>query len=294
MKNANGRNLLSKEGYGIHGFHVGPSARATRTVVFFYTHVGGSVCRISVPSRIFFKNRLKYLGQKTSFITFANVVEESGASVFAKLPLHLELNKAILNVQFKKYIASVALGVMSLMGAKAQDLMPEQMPSRPTAERIVKEVAPLAGMAVQAGTAEVEATLSYNATFGESVVRTALQYLGARYSLGSSGPNVFDCSGFTSFVYGKENVSILRTSRSQFTQGTPIACIKDLRKGDLVFFGGRGNTRSVGHVGIVTDVDPSGNNFSFVHASNKGVKVSDSSEAYYNRRYIGARRIVEN
>ena len=31
------------------------------------------------------------MGACTSFITFANVVEESGASVFAKLPLHLEL-----------------------------------------------------------------------------------------------------------------------------------------------------------------------------------------------------------
>ena len=68
-----------------------------------------------------------------------------------------------------------------------------------------------------------------------------------------------------------------------------------MKKGDLVFFGGRGSTRSVGHVGIVTDVDPSGNNFSFVHAASSGaVKISDSNEAYYSRRYIGARRIVEN
>lgn len=199
-----------------------------------------------------------------------------------------------INVIIKKYIAGVAFGLMSLLSAQAQDLMPEQMPSRPAAERIVKEIAPIS---IEANvTAEVESAkeLSYNANFGESVVRTALQYLGARYSLGSTGPNVFDCSGFTSFVYRKENVSILRTSRSQYTQGTPIAKIKDLKKGDLVFFGGRGNTRSVGHVGIVTDVDPSGNNFSFVHASNKGVKISDSREAYYSRRYIGARRIVEN
>ena len=107
--------------------------------------------------------------------------------------------------------------------------------------------------------------------FGESVVKTALQYLGARYRSGMSGPTAFDCSGFTSFVYGKENVSILRSSRSQFTQGTPIARISDLKKGDLVFFGGSGRTRSVGHVGIVTDVDPSGSNFSFVHASRSGV-----------------------
>ena len=136
--------------------------------------------------------------------------------------------------------------------------------------------------------------MPFNSMFGESVVKTALQYLGARYRSGMSGPTAFDCSGFTSFVYGKENVSILRSSRSQFTQGTPIARISDLKKGDLVFFGGSGRTRSVGHVGIVTDVDPSGSNFSFVHASRSGVKVSDSNEAYYSRRYIGARRIVEN
>lgn len=195
-------------------------------------------------------------------------------------------------MQIKKYIAGLAFGVLSLMSAQAQDLMPEKLPARPVAERIVREVAPVR---VEENTSvEIERTVSYNAGFGESVVRTALQYLGARYSRGSSGPNVFDCSGFTRFVYGKENVSILRSSRSQFTQGTPIARIADLKKGDLVFFGGRGNSRSVGHVGIVTEVAPDGKNFSFVHASNSGVKISDSNEAYYSRRYIGARRIVEN
>ena len=195
-------------------------------------------------------------------------------------------------MQIRKYIAGLAFGVLSLMSAQAQDVMPEKLPLRPVAERIVKEVAPVG--VDENVTVTTERTVSYNAGFGESVVRTALQYLGARYSRGSSGPNVFDCSGFTRFVYGQENVSILRSSRSQFTQGTPIARIADLKKGDLVFFGGRGNSRSVGHVGIVTEVDPDGQNFSFVHASNSGVKVSDSNEAYYSRRYIGARRIVEN
>lgn len=195
-------------------------------------------------------------------------------------------------MQIRKYIAGLAFGVLSLMSAQAQDVMPEKLPLRPVAERIVKEVAPVG--VDENVTVVTERTVSYNAGFGESVVRTALQYLGARYSRGSSGPNVFDCSGFTRFVYGQENVSILRSSRSQFTQGTPIARIADLKKGDLVFFGGRGNSRSVGHVGIVTEVAPDGQNFSFVHASNSGVKISDSNEAYYSRRYIGARRIVEN
>ena len=198
-------------------------------------------------------------------------------------------------MQIKKYAACAVLGMMSLFTANAQDIMPEALPTRPTAERIVKEVTPVSVSFQSEPVQTTEAnSVSYNATFGENVVQTALQYLGASYRLGTNGPTVFDCSGFTSYVYGKQNVSILRTSRSQYTQGTPIARISDLKKGDLLFFGGRGNARSVGHVGIVKDVDPSGNNFSFVHASIKGVKVSNSSEAYYSRRYIGARRIVQN
>lgn len=201
-------------------------------------------------------------------------------------------------VKVRKYAACLAVGVLSLFTstAQAQDIMPEALPTRPTAERIVKEVTPI-GAVEQAitSTAIAEKSVAYNSNFGESVVQTALQYLGASYRSGMSGPYAFDCSGFTSYVYRKQNVSILRSSRSQYTQGTPIARIADLKKGDLVFFGGRGSTRSVGHVGIVTDVDPSGNNFSFVHAaSSGGVKISDSNEAYYSRRYIGARRIVEN
>lgn len=196
-------------------------------------------------------------------------------------------------MQLKKYAACLAFGVMAVFTSHAQELMPEKMPTRPVAERIVKEVAPLA--AINTSEEVAAASANYNSAFGESVVQTALQYLGARYSMGSTGPNVFDCSGFTSFVYRLKNVPITRTSRSQFTQGTPIGQISDLKKGDLVFFGGRGNSRRVGHVGIVTDVDPSGNRFSFVHASSSGgVKVSDSSESYYSRRYMGARRIVEN
>jgi len=195
-------------------------------------------------------------------------------------------------VQISKYIGCVALGVMSFLSAKAQDVKPEALPTRPTAEKVVIETPSVAAIDFSAKPAKK--AISYNETFGEGVVKTALQYLGVRYASGGTTPRGFDCSGFTSFVYRQSNVNILRSSRSQFTQGTPIASISDLRKGDLVFFGGRGSTRSVGHVGIVTEVDSDGSNFSFVHSStSSGVRISNSSESYYSRRYIGARRIVE-
>ncbi len=191
------------------------------------------------------------------------------------------------------------MGLLGMLSAGAQELIPEALPKHSRAEKKVIEVkaVTLPDFSVTPDfmkPASTAATTASNNSFGESVVKTALQYLGARYRSGMQGPNAFDCSGFTSFVYGRENVKILRSSRSQYTQGSPISQIADLRKGDLVFFGGRGSHRSVGHVGIVTDVDPEGNKFSFVHASSSGgVRISSSNETYYSRRYIGARRIVE-
>ena len=51
---------------------------------------------------------------------------------------------------------------------------------------------------------------------------------------------------------------------------------------------------SVGHVGIVVDVDPVTFEFTFIHASSKnGAKLSSSSDSNYAKRYVGARRIQD-
>ena len=95
-------------------------------------------------------------------------------------------------------------------------------------------------------------------------------------------------------MYKQNNLSLTRSSRSQFTEGEPIAVVSDLRKGDLVFFGGRGRRGGVGHVGIVTEVNHEAGSFKFIHASiSSGIKVDSSTDAYYSRRYVGARRIVQ-
>jgi len=131
------------------------------------------------------------------------------------------------------------------------------------------------------------------ATNGDSIVQRAMRYLGARYRYGHTGPYTFDCSGFTSYVYGKEGIKLSRTSRTQSQQGKIIRRIADLQKGDLVFFGSSRAPRSIGHVGIVTEVDPETNRFKFIHASSKGVQVTASTASYYDRRYLGARRILQ-
>lgn len=132
----------------------------------------------------------------------------------------------------------------------------------------------------------------YDAATMGSLMNEAFSHIGTPYRSGQSSPSGFDCSGFTSYVYGKLGISLGRSSRDQYTQGLPMAK-SGLKSGDLVFFTSPSSGRSVGHVGIVTDVDNVSGNFNFIHASVKGVKVSSSSEPYYNRRYIGARRILE-
>ena len=114
----------------------------------------------------------------------------------------------------------------------------------------------------------------------DDMLDEAFSHLGARYRRGMSGPNAFDCSGFTS------------SSRAQYTQGEAVS--KDeLRTGDLVFFTGSSTRGPIGHVGIVVDVDPISGSFNFIHASTTGVRVSNSKERYYSRRYVGARRVLQ-
>ncbi len=76
------------------------------------------------------------------------------------------------------------------------------------------------------------------------VVSIAKKYLGAKYVWGAEGPNTFDCSGFTMFVYRQVGVRLPRVSRDQINVGQRVSRA-DLQPGDLVFFGS-----PIHHVGI--------------------------------------------
>lgn len=122
----------------------------------------------------------------------------------------------------------------------------------------------------------------------------AERHKGKRYQMGANGPNAFDCSGFTSYVFAKFGIKLERMAAAQYTQGHAVDR-KNLRPGDLVFFT-RSSVRGVGHVGIVYSVDKQHDSFKFIHASvSKGITIDDfSTSAYYIKRYVGARRILED
>ncbi|MBQ7423113.1 MAG: C40 family peptidase [Prevotella sp.] len=131
----------------------------------------------------------------------------------------------------------------------------------------------------------------YDVTATENLMDEAFAHIGTRYRRGAKGPSAFDCSGFTSYVFGKMNMQIGCSSRDQYAKNTPIRS-EEMQRGDLVFFTSPGSGRGVGHVGIIVDVNEDGT-FSFIHASTReGVKISKSTEGYYAKRYIGVRRVM--
>ena len=84
-------------------------------------------------------------------------------------------------------------------------------------------------------------------TPGSKILETAYTKLGSPYVWGATGPNSFDCSGFTSWVYRQHGISLSRTAQAQ-SQGGKAVDRADLQPGDLVFFGS--STSRITHVGI--------------------------------------------
>ena len=121
----------------------------------------------------------------------------------------------------------------------------------------------------------------------EAVVATARQQLGARYRAGGCTPHEgFDCSGFVQYVYGRNGLSLPRSTSDLLSVGVePDA--RGLLAGDLVFFR-IGRLGSTLHVGIYTGRGQ------FIHSPSSGGRVREEPirGAYWLERYIGARRLL--
>ena len=135
--------------------------------------------------------------------------------------------------------------------------------------------------------------VGYESLTINNLLDEAMSHIGARYRSGSKGPKAFDCSGFTSYVFRQvEGTEIGCSSRDQYARNIPVSR-SEMQRGDLVFFTSPSSGRNVGHVGIVVDVDPINRTFNFLHASSsEGVKISNSNDGFYARRFIGVRRVL--
>lgn len=138
----------------------------------------------------------------------------------------------------------------------------------------------------QAAKAEAEAKAKAKAEKASKVDKTlkvAKNLIGTPYVYGGSTPAGFDCSGFTMYCYAKAGISLTHNAQAQYNQ-TKSVSTKDMKKGDLVFFGG--STGSITHVGIYVG------NGKFIHSPQTGEYVRiDSLSSRSN--FVGATRPVK-
>ena len=83
------------------------------------------------------------------------------------------------------------------------------------------------------------------------VVSIAASKAGTPYRYGATGPNAFDCSGFTRWVYAKTGRHLPRTSSAQAGAARHVSA-SNRQPGDLVFFNDGGG---VYHVAIYAGGD---------------------------------------
>jgi hypothetical protein len=120
------------------------------------------------------------------------------------------------------------------------------------------------------------------------IVSTARSFLDLPYSWGGTSPEEgFDCSGLTMAVYDLNGLKLPRSSKDQFSAGTPIYR-NQLLKGDLVFFA-TSQGKKVTHVGIYTG------DGQFIHAPGKDKRIRYDSllSGYFKSHFLGARTYLD-
>jgi len=120
---------------------------------------------------------------------------------------------------------------------------------------------------------------------GQTIVTTALRYLGVPYVYGGTTPSGWDCSGFVGYIYRTAaGITLPRSAAQQYRVGTSIGAAQ-VQAGDIVFFSdtfGPGIT----HNGIALG------DGRFIHARSEGygTVISSLSDPYWSGHYAGAQR----
>jgi len=125
----------------------------------------------------------------------------------------------------------------------------------------------------------------------DEIIDTAKAFLGTKYVWAANGPDCFDCSGFTKYVYKQHGITLPRYSGHQAKVGIKVS-FNELKKGDLVFFDTEHKFRGrVNHVGIYIG------DGKFIHASSAKKKViitSFDEKPFYKRRFLRGERVINS
>ena len=79
----------------------------------------------------------------------------------------------------------------------------------------------------------------------DAIIKEAGRHLGKPYLYGGNGPQSFDCTGFTCYVFNKFGYKLSRSSADQAHDGREVRGGYDkYQKGDIIIFGGRNSKKT--------------------------------------------------
>jgi Cell wall-associated hydrolases (invasion-associated proteins) len=127
-----------------------------------------------------------------------------------------------------------------------------------------------------------------HASLADAIIATGEKYLGTPYKFGANyaRDRAFDCSEFTRVVFGKNGITLPRSSRQQAQVGRTVA-LNALQKGDLIFFDTSSARAGIDHVAIYAG------NGKILHAIPRGGVQYSSFSGYWVRTAVTAKRVIQ-
>ena len=262
------------------------AAKAEKRITTLQTHLGTRAKGMYRKGQLGFLDVL--LGAK-SFEQFARTWELlkqlNASDADAVIDMKKARQEAITARKEYEFKAVAAKKQVNLMSAKRKSIVSQLATRKAALSGLESEIAAIEAQeeARRASVARAWATQRASNRGGDSdgnrtfppptraarseIMSIARNCLGAPYVWGADGPNSFDCSGLTLFVYRQVGVSLPHSSRAQIGAGQRVSR-NDLQAGDLVFFGS-----PIHHVGIYAGGGM------YIHAPHTGdvVKISSMS-----------------
>lgn len=181
-----------------------------------------------------------------------------------------------------KKVESSAADVTAKTVAPSIAVAATKSPAPPTAaaEPKTASAAPKA-----AAKTPVAAPVSRGSSTVDKIISRAYSLKGIPYEWGGTTTNGFDCSGFVQYVFRSVGISLPRTAEEQYKVGTPVSR-SELKPGDLVFF----QTYKPGASDVRIYI---GGGKTIGSSTSDGVAIHSLSESYWNKHYLGARRVIQ-
>lgn len=167
--------------------------------------------------------------------------------------------------------------VVPLTSQLARPLTAVELPV-PTMARVIEQLATIPALTPS------QRMVAHVAVLRKKITALGRKQVGDAYRAGSSGPNAFDCSGLTRYVFKQITGRHLPHNSGTQYKMTKKVSRKNAQPGDLVFYL-RGGAH---HVGLYLG------HGKMVHAVGRGryVRVQSIFGPWYSRHYTGMGRIL--